>query len=209
MALKGHIVTPEHMEKMKQAKFARYGNVDCLFCGKNSPKYSESVITCGSAACRKKLTKKRYEDLKVSNPERAKARSLSGDIRLPKKLDIIEAKIRAALGKECDYACGRPITLENASLDHKEPRTHSKVYNRKTGKQAYTDEEIRLLDSPDNLHIVCRSCNQLKSDLNDLQFRTFLLFIRANPDIGKVLTRRLNFATASWAQRVNARRVYK
>lgn len=195
MALKGHVVTKEHMEKMRQAKFRKFGKGQCIFCDKGFDKYTASVVTCGSKQCVTALHKKRYEEEKVSNPIRSQARRMTGSLRLLNKVEIIGEMISVALGKPCKY-CGETLIVANISLDHKSPRHHSIKISL---------EEARIIDAVGNLQIVCRKCNQLKSDMNDEQFTRFIRFCDDNPDIAKLVKKRLHFARGRW-QFVQSRR---
>ena len=78
------------------------------------------------------------------------------------------------------------------------PRKFSKLCDRETGKREYSDAELRRLDSPENLHMVCKPCNQLKNDFDDAQFKRLLAWLEANTDIKPLLIKRLNWARTSW-----------
>ena len=179
----------EHIEKMvRRRRFL--GEAQCIFCGDTFLKYHSNQVCCSKRECRRKLQRKRYYELKEKNPYRFLAKKMTGNLRLKGKTDIIENMLREADGKPCSY-CGTTLSLENFSLDHKVPRKFSKVYNYDTKKKVYSDKVLRMLDSPSNLQIICKKCNQLKSDFNDKEFRLLLDFLKNYPEIKEKLFRRL------------------
>jgi len=105
--------------------------------------------------------------------------------------DAIDGLVRAAIGAPCPY-CSNTMTLDNLSLDHKEP------LNRAKGKLHPLDVR-READRPENLQIVCRSCNGSKGNFNDAEFRT----LRAMTFWPKI-QKRLAIAASSWKLRGKA-----
>ena len=101
--------------------------------------------------------------------------------------------LESAIGNPCPY-CGLEITKTNASVDHKTPRTGSKVFNRKTRTMGYSYKQIAELDKEENLHIVCKDCNQLKGDMDDGQFKRFLEWGNQNQDVLFLIKKRFNLA---------------
>lgn len=187
----GYKQSEQHKKKVNMARKKRYGIHTCKYCEQLYEKYSPVQQTCGGEECQRKQVKEKYYSLAKEDPVRHKAKTLFACIRLGRgKNKIAEKLLEDALGKPCKY-CGEIITLENASVDHKEPRISSKVYNRKTKKMVYTKEELQEIDNIKNLHIVCRGCNGLKNDFNDKEFRALLGFIKKHPSAGKKLVRRL------------------
>jgi hypothetical protein len=195
---KGKPKSEEHKRHNVEAHHRSFGTTQCAICGKEVLKYNATQICCKNRECQKKLGSLRYREEKISNPIRAKAKRITGSLRLPKKLEIVAKMILEALENPCEY-CGEIISIDNCSLDHKIPRCFSKVYNRKTHRKEYTYEEMVKLDAPGNIHIICRECNQLKSDLNDEQFKIFLKFLSDHPDISKLLKKRLKFGRGRWS----------
>lgn len=188
---KGYIQTPEHQRKAKEARNSKLGEAQCVICGKEYKKYQQKQKTCGKKACRLEHSKKKYHALKEDDPILYKAVSLSGSIRLGKgKREIMYSMLERALGKPCNY-CGIEIDLLNASVDHKVPRTTSKVFDRKKKEMIYTPEEIRHLDRKENLHIVCRNCNQNKGNFSHKEFVTLLAFLEDHPTMKEKLFHRL------------------
>lgn len=197
---KGRIMTQEHKDKTVESARKNFGRGHCKMCGVEFPKYRETQIVCPHKECQSEYRKWKYENEKITNPVRALARRITGSIKLKDKRSIIEAKLKKALGKPCTY-CGDILVIENASLDHKIPRKFSKVYDRKTRKRIYDLDVIRRLDSPGNLHIVCRECNKCKLDMDDKQYRIFLEFTEKYPDIGKLLKKRLKWARMCFSRK--------
>lgn len=190
--VKGYIQTKEHQLEAKKARHLKLGKRTCIVCGKEFNKYTKSQKTCGNKKCKLKSRRLFYEKLREDDPIKSKAFTLFGNIRLGKGKNKIALKmLKSVLGKSCKY-CGEIITLDNASVDHKEPRLGSKVYDRKKKKMIYSSKEIRVLDKKENLQIICRDCNRLKSNFNNKQFEIFLNFLNSYPDIGKILRERLN-----------------
>lgn len=187
---KGYKQSKIILDKIKKVKADKYGQGICRGCGIQFDKYLTNQITCGNTDCKSISGRFKYEEGKLS-PINHKAKTLSGSIRLGKgKQEKMIDLITSSLGTLCTY-CDILLTLDNVSLDHKIPRQWSKVYNRKLKKSLFTKEEIQKLDRIENLHIICRACNQLKSNFNDEQFRLFLNFINQYPDIKTLLIKRL------------------
>lgn len=185
--VKGYKQTKEHQENAKASRRSKRKKRECVGCGRPFYPYSDGQVTCGTSECNASLTVVRYHELKTTDPVLHKAKAISGSIRLGKnKSKIIKQMLLDVLGTPCEY-CGVEITLENASMDHKEPRANSKV---RVG--GYTSEELRFLDRRENLHIVCKKCNNTKSDFSDDQFIRLLRFMEDNIDLKDKLLRRLN-----------------
>lgn len=195
----GRIMTEEHKEKTVKSRRANLGKGSCTYCQKEFDKYNKNQTTCRDKKCIAKNTRDNYEREKYTNPFRAKAKRITGSIKLKGKRNIIEQMLQNSVGKPCDY-CKEIITLENASLDHKIPRKFSKVYDRKLKQRIYDLDVIRKLDNPSNLHIVCNKCNQIKSDMNDEQFKTFMTMLKDRPDIKELVFKRLNWARNNWSR---------
>lgn len=188
---KGEKRTKEFAASAKRGRNLNYGTGRCSLCGAEFKAYKSDQKTCRSVECVRENTRRRYREAKLSDPVLAKAITLSGSIRLGKnKREIMVRLITAALGKPCEY-CPTEVTLENASIDHKTPRTFSRVHNKSKKKKMYTSEEVKELDREENLHIVCRDCNQLKSDMNDEQFRYFLSSLSSRGDVMDLVKKRM------------------
>lgn len=184
----------------RDGRYKANGATNCYICGKQVSKYNSKQKLCSDRECIKENTRRRYKAAKESDPLLSKAITLSGSIRLGKnKRTIMLGMLKRAVGNPCEY-CGSEVTLENASIDHKTPRTFSKVHNKKKSK-LYTPEEIRELDKEENLHIVCRDCNQLKSDMNDEQFRYFLSAISTRQDVKELVVKRMRRAVFMFGRR--------
>lgn len=192
---KGDIRDASFIELAKTKRLEKNGQADCVICGEKFFLYSKSQKVCKKNECKRKNYIKKYSELKSVNPIMSKAITLAGNIRLGKgKRDIMFKMLIESIGKPCEY-CKNIVTIENASVDHKDPRTFSKVYNKNSKKELYTKEEIKNLDRKENLHIVCRECNFLKSDMNDEQFKFFISSLKDRPDIFKKIVERLKKST--------------
>lgn len=187
MFVKGQKHTKKYRENVKNARFAKFGSAICFICNKEFNKYVRSAIICGDSECIKKLNVYKYNSLKESDEIQFKALKLFSTIRMGVgKKDKSIKILKESLGKNCKY-CENIITLDNASVDHKKPRTGSKVFNRKKRKMIYSYEEIKELDKEENLQIICRSCNQIKGDMTDEEFSLLLSFINNYPKLKEKL----------------------
>ena len=200
MFIKGVQKTKEDLEKSISARIKNSGKGICMSCGEEFPKYNTNTLTCGKEECKLKRQKIRYDKLKEDNPMKSMAFRMFSSIRLGKgKLVIAEKVLREAIGKPCPY-CKLEITKTNASVDHKIPRTGSKVFNRQARTMLYSYKQIAELDKEENLHIVCKDCNQLKGDMTDNQFSRFIIWIKGNPDIEIIMRKRLGFNKILFSQ---------
>lgn len=126
-------------------------------------------------------------------PVELKAVTLSGSIRLEGKKHLILELLNKQIGKPCTY-CNEPLTLDNCSLDHKEPFNNGAIrYGKGTALR-------RWFDRIENLQIICRKCNGLKSNFNDLEFRQLLSFMEQHPALSAKLKGRFAKATLMHAR---------
>jgi 5-methylcytosine-specific restriction endonuclease McrA len=82
-------------------------------------------------------------------------------------------------GVVCPY-CRESLTPRLVSIDHIQPRSRGGV------------------DSLENIHFTCLSCNLAKGDMTDQEFTIFMKFVDEFPEIGKRIIRRLKIAGASY-----------
>src|SRR3990167_5638776 len=140
MFYKGYIHSAEEQRKAKSIRQSKNGKAICIICKEIFAKYSSKQITCGKKIC----TSKRGYELSKADPISYLSVKLFSTIRLGKgKIKIAYNLVKNAIGAKCPY-CGIAITLENASVDHKIPRTGSKVFNRIKRTMIYTKEEISI-----------------------------------------------------------------
>lgn len=193
--IKGYKQTEEHKFKSRESRFKKNGKSICPICGKEFNLYRKYIITCGNKNCFLEYRKLKYKNLSTENPFESKVIRLFSTIRLGKGKKKVSTQIlKDALEKPCRY-CGTKINLENASVDHKEPRTQSKVYNRRNKRMSYSYEEISSLDKKENLQIICRICNQRKGNFNDIEFKKLLNFLSSEPQIKDKIFKRFNMGT--------------
>lgn len=146
----------------------------CPVCGETFQKRVSTQKHCGSNKCK-------YGTHKTSDPIRAKAVTLSSPVKLGVgRTAFIEGILRAALDRPCHY-CSDIVTLSNASLDHIIP------FGGLRGKPMAK----ALLDTRENLRIICRRCNRGKGNLSDRGFRKLLEFLRSDPEISTYVWRRI------------------
>jgi hypothetical protein len=138
----------------------------CKYCGKENIKWKTHKR---SEFCNNKC--KRYY-LKKNNPIEYKALTLFACIPLGKgKNKIALGILNNYLNTDCRY-CDSVLTLKNISLDHKIP-VHWKRNVRNNP----------LLGDINNIHLICKKCNQSKRDLTDEQYLRLLEFLNKNIDI--------------------------
>lgn len=123
----------------------------------------------------------------------SKVKSLSSNLRWDRawgsKKEFFHNLISCTLSKPCPY-CGIEITLENMSLDHKEPFSSN---------EARRDvKEHHRLNNPKNLHIVCRDCNAIKGNLTHEQYKKLLKFLNKEPEIKEYIMKRLKQSKVIW-----------
>ncbi len=189
--IKNYKQTKEHKEKLKKSRLSKNGVGICIGCGETFGKYHKTERTCGKKECKLKADSIKYFEVKSANPIMGKAVSLSGTVRLGKgKKEAMFNLLNSNLNTPCKY-CNEIITLENASLDHKTPRENNKVFNKKAGSMTYTSEEIKKLDSIENLQIICRICNLMKSNFNNEEYIILLDFLKDKPIMKAKLFKRL------------------
>jgi len=153
----------------------------CPICGKeftpaiNVQKYCS--IKCANKASYEKIKKDKFY---------YKAVCLGASYTSRKDfLQQIKKMLIEAVNKPCVY-CGEIITLENASLDHKEALSRSKL----------SREEILQKTNLTNLQIICKKCNQLKGNLNDKEYRLLLNFLNKYPSIKEKIFQRFKLGIA-------------
>ena len=169
-------------EKRKKEREKWQQPQKCLVCGREFLPYRPN-----SKYCSEKCNQERYKVWQKENPIKYKAWTLAGCLRgIKNKTQTIENLLKSFLNQPCRY-CGVILTLENVSIDHKNP-----IGSRKTK----SSKEQRILDNPSNLQIICKKCNSLKSDMNDNQFMRLLAFLNQNLDLKELILKRLRSSFA-------------
>ncbi len=82
--------------------------------------------------------------------------------------DKARAFIAQWVGKRCPY-CDEIISIYDLELDHKVPMLHPKLK-----KGLYTQEEIDILSSDDNITGCHKACNRAKGNLDFKEFKMLL-----------------------------------
>lgn len=106
------------------------------------------------------------------------------------KTDWATRELVHALAYGCPYCHGR-IMLDNGTIDHKEP-IGSALRNAPAASQAR-----KYADRPENLHIICKPCNQLKGDFTHDEYMQLRAFLAGKEQLEMKLRRRLS-QTASF-----------
>lgn len=156
----------------------------CPVCLKQFNPYIPQQVYC-SIEC----NVKKYQVWKRENPVKYRAFTLSNTlVGLKNKKVVLEEKLNRAIGKKCPY-CERIIDVNNASLDHMKPLQRNKGLEKK---------KIIELNQPNNLQIICRKCNLLKSDLSDTQFIALFEFLSKDLDMKEKVLKRLSRSNHIW-----------
>ena len=169
-----------------------------LVCGDVFARYNSIQKTCSKKYCK---SAREYVDARENDKELFLSMKLFSTVRMGRgKKEIGYKMVKEALGTECPY-CKERLTLYNMSLDHKTPRQNRKVYSRRQKKMLYTQEEIKKLDRVENLHLVCRECNQRKSNFTDEEYRQLLDFLYDKKELSDKLFQRLKLTRVFFGRR--------
>ncbi len=88
-----------------------------------------------------------------------------------------ERMLIETIGTNC-YWCGKKLTVENISIDHKKPL--NRVIGIKLNKDVY-------LNNRRNLRAICLKCNYLKSNIPEKQFKILMDFLNKNPRLKYII----------------------
>lgn len=117
---------------------------------------------------------------------KAKAKKLIANLHLGAgATEFISGLIEKSLDKKCKY-CGEKITLKNMQVDHIEPLIRSKLK-----KKQYSEEELKILLSRDNLQIICKSCNKIKGDMKENDFIWLLKILEEREEVKQYVLKRM------------------
>lgn len=162
----------------EEYKAKRGTMMPCQHCGIEFRAWVAHSKYC-SKACR-------YDALYRGSVE-GKARVLAANVLLGLgKQEILTQMLKNAIGSPCPY-CRTELSLENLSLDHKTP--HNSTALRKNKKE--NEEHRRHIDRRENLHIVCKRCNAMKSNMTHEQFMQLLDFLKRDEALKKHIETRL------------------
>lgn len=117
--------------------------------------------------------------------EKLYTRVLSARTRWANKYNIskedIDKIIKEGLGKKCPY-CGKKVTTENMSLDHKNPRASGGGH------------------SLENLHLIDNKCNKRKGKLSHEDYKKLWDLIRTfDKESQTYLKRKLSAQITNWS----------
>lgn len=192
---KTRIFGSDHKENIKMAlrkpdyRIKHSTQKNCLNCNNVFFAYTYQQKLC-SEKC-----KYGYElKTRLSDPIARKAFTISGSISMGiGKREYFLALIKDNLGKNCKY-CNSILSLDNMSIDHIEPFRSSKIRH---GKE-YLGLK-KHFDRKENLQVICRPCNKLKSDMNHNEFIKLLEFLNANITIKEKIIKRLARSDIMWS----------
>jgi 5-methylcytosine-specific restriction endonuclease McrA len=107
------------------------------------------------------------------------------------------------IGKPCIY-CGVILDVLNCSLDHKIPLIRNRLKHRAKNSfnklSQYTPEEVKKLNQIDNLHIICKRCNGIKSDIPHVGFIKLMRFLDTEPELKILVVNRLRRSNLMWGR---------
>jgi len=131
---------------------------------------------------RKKSFRKHYREMKQKDPFRYKASLFKERLRWGKGATQKMMKFIANyLGEPCGY-CGKILTLDNMSLDHKVPLRFNTTKN---------TSEAEKLNQEENLHMVCRECNHIKGEIPHKKYTKLIKFLNEDKELGDIIRKRL------------------
>ena len=189
MVKKGTKRPPEFGKKLHEIAISRaqedikLGMVYCHHCKTKKPisdfnknRSSFRGVQNQCKQCRHILSKgygkTAYANLK-KNPLKWKVRMIKGHLHTIGIMcddSFIEQWI--ASSKICVY-CNTEIKIKDYSVDHIQPRSRGGS------------------DAIDNLHLICISCNMMKGNLTDEEFKELLKFLEDKPTVKKIIQQRL------------------
>lgn len=127
------------------------------------------------------------------SPIEKKALALGAKITLGKgKKEFLEKLVRDSIGKHCVY-CKDMLVLETLSLDHIKPFGETKLRVNKVYAKA--------LNIQDNLQIICKRCNAMKSNLPHEKFMKLLAFLDTDIVLREYVFKRLAQSNVMWSFR--------
>lgn len=139
---------------------------------------------------------------KELNPVRYKAWTFTDHLRWGKGgTDRMEEFLITYLGKPCVY-CGITLELSNCSLDHKVPLIRNRMKHRAKNSHnklsQYTDEEVAFLNRIENLQVICKTCNMIKSDIPHEDFIKLMKFLDNEPNLKLMVINRMRRSNLIW-----------
>lgn len=161
---------------------------ECDVCGQWFRSYRGVAKRCESCSRKGYLS---YEPIK------RKASTLGANILGGRgKTEWLVSLIGDAVGKNCPY-CDTELSLDNISLDHKVPIGSSEVRRKKSENR----EAREVADRRDNLHLVCRKCNQLKGKIPHDSFLKLLAFLSTDKIMEHEVLSRLRQSGVVWGHK--------
>lgn len=151
---------------------------------------------------KKRNTKLENARRKEQDPIRYKAWTFTDKIRWGKGgTDRMKEFLLLYLGSPCIY-CGTILQIENCSLDHKQPlirnRMKNRVKNTHNKLPTYTDQEVIELNRIENLQIICKTCNTIKSDIPHDDYLKLMKFLETEPNLKIMVVNRLRRSNLIW-----------
>lgn len=156
-------------------------NAKCVYCKKGFHAKRPELAKYCSKRCA-------YENnYKGKPPLEKKAITIGANLVMGgDKKAYLMSEMDAHIGTPCTY-CGENLTLDNLTFDHKVAYKRTELR-----KEKAKNRDIRMyMDRPQNLQVICKSCNQLKGELDDDQYRRLVDFLETDPWIKIVINRRL------------------
>jgi len=172
--------------------------IKCKECGSffEIPKNKKKTTKWCSKDCQYKAN---YTNLK--DPVKKKATIIGANLLMGQgKKAFLMALIQDAISSPCPY-CGVTIDLQNLTVDHKE------AYQSSFDRRSHPENKAkrRRLDRKENLHVVCKNCNQQKGKLHHHQYVRLVDFLETDPEMRDYIFWRLRLATAPFSRRRRSR----
>lgn len=139
----------------------------------------------------KAMRVKRYHERNKEEPVRMKAQRLSAKLGWGiGATDKLEKMIEEVLGKPC-YWCKSILTIETASIDHKNPIHHN-------SRHKYYPQELKELNDPSNIRVICKPCNQMKSSIPEDKFQKLWDFLNTDYKLKEMVVNKLKTSNLMW-----------
>lgn len=172
-----------------------YKTHKCKYCGTTDPTRFRERFKALCYECDKSNNVVRKRERLDADPIKKKATIVMGGLQWGRGgTQRMMVLVRKYLGSNCKY-CGTELSLKNMSLDHKTPLAHSSRKPSKKGRYArdydLSPSEILYLNSEDNLHFVCLTCNRAKGNLSDEEYTSLLDYLSDKPRVKQIVLAKL------------------
>lgn len=162
-------------------------DIECPICNVIFKPYLPSQRFCSI-----KCNKSKYKEWKIKDPIKYRAFCMTNTlIGIKNKIQTGINLLNGSIGNKCKY-CDIILHIGNCSLDHKIPMMRN---------NNLTKEREISLNQINNLQIICKRCNTLKSSFTDEEYTKIVKFCNTNIELGEKLMIRLIRSNAMWGKR--------